>query len=152
MLTPWKKSYDKPRQHIKKQRHYLADKNPFSQSYHFSISHVWMWELDYKESWGQKNWCFWTVKLEKTPESPLAWKENKPVNPEGNRPWIFIGIFIDVEAEIPTLWPPDAKNWLTGKDPDAGKDWGQKEERAAVMRCERASPTQRTWVWANSRR
>ena len=86
-----------------------------------------MWELDYKERWALKNWCFWTVVLEKTPESPLDSKEIKPVNPKGNLCWIFIGR-IDVEAETPILWPPDVKSWLTGKDFDAGGDWGQEEK------------------------
>ena len=117
----WKKSYDNPRQHIKKQRHYFADKGLSSLSYSFSNSHVWMWELDHKESWASKNWCFWTVVLEKTLESPLDCKEIKPVNSKGNQPWIFIGR-TDSEAEAPILWPPDVKSWLTGKDPDAGKD------------------------------
>ena len=94
-----KKSYDKPRQRIKKQRHYFANKGPSSQSYDFSSSHVWMWELDYKEGWAPKNWCFWTVVLEKTLESPLDCKI-KPVNPTGNQPWIFIGR-TDAEAEVP---------------------------------------------------
>ena len=93
----------------------------------FSSSHVWMWELDHKESWGLKNWCFWTVVLEKTLESPLDCKEIQPVNPKGNQSWIFIGR-TDAEAEAPILWPPDAKNWLTGKDPDAGKDWKPEEK------------------------
>ena len=115
MLAPWKKSYDQPRQHIKKQRHYFTNKGPSSQSYGFSSSHVWMWELDYKESWGLKNWCFWTVVLEKTLESPLDCKEIQPVHPKGNQSWIFTGR-TDVEAKTPILWPPDAKNWLTGKD------------------------------------
>ena len=119
--------YDQPRQHIKKQRHYFADKDPYSQSYGFSSSHVWMWELDHKEGWVLKNWCFWTVVLEKTLESPLDCKEIQPVNPKGNQPWIFIGR-TDAEAETPILWPPDEKTWLIGKDPDAGKDWGQKEK------------------------
>ena len=127
MLAPWKKSYDKPRQHIKKQRHYFADKGPSSQSYGFSSSHVWMWELDHNESWASKNWCFWTVVLEKTLESPLVCKEIKPVHPKGNQSWIFIGR-TDVEAETPILWPSDVKNWLTGKDPDAGKVWRQEEK------------------------
>ena len=96
-----------------------------SQSYGFSTSHVWMWELDYKESWAPKNWCFWTVVLEKTLESPLDSKEIQPVNPKGNQPWIFIG---RTDAEAPVLWPPDAKNWHIGKDPDAGKDWRQEEK------------------------
>ena len=127
MLALWKKSYDKTRQHIKKQRHYFAKKGPSSQSYGFSSSHVWMWELDYKLSWAPKNWCFWTVVLEKTLESPLDCKEIKPVNPKGNQSWIFIGR-TDAEVKTPILWPPDANNWLIGKDPDAGKDLGQDEK------------------------
>ena len=93
----------------------------------FSSSHIWMWELDHKENWAPKNWCFWTVVLEKTLESSLDSKEIQPVNPKGNQSWIFIGR-IDAEAETPILWPPDAKNWLIGKDPDAGKDWTQEEK------------------------
>ena len=110
MLAPWKKSYDKPRQRIKKQRCYFADKDLSSQTYGFSNNHVLMWELDYKESWAP-NWCFWTVVLEKVPESPLDCKEIQPVNPKGNQSWIFIGR-TDAEAKTPILWPPDAKNWL----------------------------------------
>ena len=102
-------------------------KGPSSQGYGFSSSHVWMWELDYREYWAPKNWWFWTVVLKKTPESPLNCKEIKPVIPTGNRSWIFIGR-TDAEAEIPILWPPDAKNWIIGKDPDAVKDWIQKEK------------------------
>ena len=124
-LTPWKKSYDQPRQHIKKQRHYFAIKGPSSQGYGFS-SHIWMWELDYKESWAQKKWCFWTVVLEKTLEGSLDCKEIQPVHPKGDQSWVFIGR-TDVEAETPIIWPPDAKNWLIWKDPDAGKDWGQEK-------------------------
>ena len=126
MLVPWKNSYDKPRQHVKKQRYYFTDKSPSSQSCGFSSSHVWKWELDHKESWVLKNWCFWTVVLEKTLESPLDCKIN-PVNPKGNQSWIFIGR-MDAEAKAPILWLPDTKNWLIGKDPDAGKDWGQVEK------------------------
>ena len=126
-LAPWKKSYDQPRQHIKKQRHYFANKGLSSQSYGFSNSYVWMWELDYKESWALKSWCFWTVVLEKILESPLDCKEVKAVNPKRNQSWIFIGK-TDAEAETPTLWPPDVKNWLILKNPDAGKDWGQSEK------------------------
>ena len=122
MLAPWKDSYDQPRQHIKKQRHYFANKGPSSQGYGFSSSRVWMWELDYKESWVLENWCFWTIMLEKTLESPLDYKEIQPVNPWANQSWIFSGR-TDVEAEIPILWPPDAKSWLIWKDLDAGKDW-----------------------------
>ena len=116
---------DQSRQHIKKQRHYFADKGPSSQSYGFSSSHVWIWELHYKESWALKNWCLWTVVL-KTLESPLHCKEIKPVHPKGNQSWIFIGRTYAV-AEMPILWPHDEKNWLIRKDPDAGKLWGQKE-------------------------
>ena len=126
-LTPWKKSYDQPRQHIKKQRHYCANKGPSSQDYGFSSGHVWMWELDYKESWALKNWCFWTVVLEKTPESPLDCKEIQPVHLKGNWPWIFIAR-TDAEVETPILWPADAKNWLIWKDSDTGKDWRQEEK------------------------
>ena len=121
------KSYDQTRQHIKKQRHYFADKGPSSQGYGFSSSHVWMWELNHKESWAPKNWCFWTVVLEKTPESPLDCKEILAVHPKGNQSWIFIGR-TDAKAETPILWPPDAKNWLTGKDPDAGQN-GRQEKK-----------------------
>ena len=126
-LAPWKKSYDQPRQHIKKQRYYFANKGPSSQSYGFCSSHVWMWELGYKESWACKNWCFWTVVLEKTLENPLDCKEIQPVHPNGNQSWIFIGR-TNAEAETPELWPPDGKNWFIGKDPDAGKDWRQEEK------------------------
>ena len=122
MLAPWKESYDQPRQHIKKQRHYFANKVLSSLSYGFSSGHVWMWELDYKEGWAQKNCCFWTVVLEKTLESSLDCKEIQPVHPKGNQTWMLIER-TDAEAETPIIWPPDAKNWLTGKDPDAGKDW-----------------------------
>ena len=127
MFTPSKESYDQPRQHIKKQRHYFANKGPSSQSYGFSSGHIWMWELDYKESWVLKNWCFWTVVLEKTLESPLDCKEIQPVHPEGDQSWMFTGR-TDAEAETPILWPPHAKSWLVGKDPDAGRDWGQEEK------------------------
>ena len=125
MLTSWKESYDQPRQHIQKQRHYFANKGPSSQG--FSSSHVWIWELDYKESWMLKNWCFWTVVLEKTLESSLDCKEIQPVHPKGHQSWVFTGK-TDVEAETPILWPPDAKNWIIGKDRDSGKDGGQEEK------------------------
>ena len=104
-----------------KSRHYFLNKGPYSQSYGFSSGHVWMWELDYKESWALKNWWFWTVVMEKTLESPLDFKEIQPVHPKGNQSWMFFGRSED-EAETPILWPPDMKNWLIGKDPDAGKD------------------------------
>ena len=111
-------SYDQPRQHIKKQRHYSASKGPFRQSYGFF--HVWMWELDHKKSWVPKNWCFWTTVLKKTLESPLDWKEIQLVSPKGNQSWIFIGR-TDAKAETSILWPSDVKNWLIWKDPDVGK-------------------------------
>ena len=114
MLSPWKKSYDKPRQHIKKQRHYFTNKGPSSESYGISSSHVWVWDGDSKESWVPENWCFWTVVLEKTLESPLDYKEIQPVHPKGDQPWVFIGR-TEVEAEAPILWPLDAKNWSLEK-------------------------------------
>ena len=126
-------SYDQPRQHIKKQRYHFANKGPSSLSYGFSSSHVWMWELDYKESWAPKNWCFWTVMLEKTLGSPVDSKEIQPVNPRRNQSWTFIGR-TDVEAETPILWPPDVKNWLIWKDLDAGKDLRQEERGRQRMR------------------
>ena len=129
-LAPWKESYDKPRQYIKKQRYHFPDKDPSSQSYGFFSSHVWMWELYYKESWALKNWCFWTVVLEKTPESPLDSKEIKPVNLKTNQLWIFIGR-TDAKTEAPILRPPDRKSQLIGKDADAGKYWRQKEKGVA---------------------
>ena len=127
MLTPWKETYDQTRQHIKKQRHYFASKGPSSHGSGFSNGHVWMWELDYKESWVPKNWCFWTAVLEKTLESSLDYKEIQPVHSKGDQSWIFIGR-TGAEAEAPILWPPDAKNWLTGKVPEAGKDRRQEQE------------------------
>ena len=127
MLAPGKESYDKSRQHIKKQKYHFANKGLSSQSYGFSSGHVWMWELDCEESWALKNWCFWTVVLEKTLESPLDREEIKPVHPKGNQFWILIGRS-DAEAETPILWPPHVKNRLIGKDPEAGKDWRQEEK------------------------
>ena len=148
MLAPWKKSYDQPKQHIRKERHYFANKGPSSQSYSFSSSHMWIWELDYKESWVLKNWYFQTVVLEKTLESSSDCKETKPVHPKGNQSSIFIGK-TDAKAEIPILWPPDVNNWLwkrswcweslkAGEGDDRG--WG------GWM----ASPTWWTWVRASS--
>ena len=112
---------------ILKSRHYFANKGPSCQGYGFSSGHVWIWELDCEGSWAPKNWCFWTVVLEKTLESPLDCKEVQPVHFKGDQCWVFIGR-TDVEAETPILWPPHAKSWLTGKDPDAGRDWGQEEK------------------------
>ena len=113
---------------FKKQRHHFADKGPYNQSYGFSSSHVWMWELDQKEGWTPKNWCFQIVVLEKTLEIPLDYKEIKPANHKGNQPWIFIEKTV-AEVEAPIPWPPDVKGWFIGKNPDAGKVWRQKEKR-----------------------
>ena len=155
MLTPWKKSYDQPRQHIKKQRHYFVNKGPSSQGYGFSSGHVWMWELDYKESWVPKNWCFWTVVLEKTLESPLDCKEIQPVHPKGKQSWVFTGM-LNVgwwmlklkhqhfghlceeltHFKIPWCWE---RLMAGGKGDDRGWDGWM------------ASLTQWTWVWVNSR-
>ena len=125
--------YDQPRLHIKKQRHYFANKGPSSQGYGFSSGHVWMWELDYKESWPPKNWCFWTVVLEKTLESPLDCKEIKPVHLKGGQSWMFI-VRTDVEAETPILWLTDVKSWLIWKDPDVGKIEGRRRRGQQRMR------------------
>ena len=108
---------------MKKQRQHFADKSLYNQSYGFSNSHVQMWELDHKEGWAPKNWCIQIVVLEKALESSLDYKEIRPINPKGNQSWIFIG---KTEAEAPILWPPDAKSWLIGKAPHAGKDLRQK--------------------------
>ena len=146
--APWKKSYDQPRQHIKKQWHYFASKGLSSHSYGFSSSHVWMWELDHKESWVPKNWCFWTVVL-KTLESPLDFKEIQPVHPKGNQSWIFTGR-TDAEAEAPVLWSPWREELSHWKRPwcwETLKAWGEGGDRGwdAWM----ASLTLGTWVWAS---
>ena len=147
MLTPWKVSYDQPREHIKKQRDYFANKGPSSQSYGFCNSHVWMGELDYKESWVPKNWCVWTVMLWKTLESPLDCKEIQPVHHKGNHSWIFIG---RTDAETPILWPPDAKSWLLWRP------WCWERLKVGGEGDDRGwggwmiSPTPWTWVWVNS--
>ena len=145
MLTPWEKSYDQLRQHIKKWRHYFANKSVSSQNYGFSSSHVWMWELDHKESWALKSWCFRTMVLEKTLESPLDCKEIQPVHPKENQSWIFIGR-TDAEAETPILWPPDVKNWLICKGPWCWE--GLKVWEGDNRGCDgwMASLTQWTWV------
>ena len=127
----------------------ISSNKKYIQSYGFSSSHVWMWELDCKESWALKNWCFWTVVLEKTLESPLDCKEIQPVHPKGDQSWLFIGR-TDAEVETPILWPPDAKNWLIGKYPDAEKDWRQQEKGMTGWDGWMASLTQWTWVWASS--
>ena len=135
----------KPRQHIKKQRCYFANKGPYSQSYGFFSSYAWMWELDDKKDWALKHWCLWNVMLEETLESSLDSKEIKPVNPKENQPWIFIGKTGD-EAEAPILWPPNVKNWLIRREPDSGKDWRQDKKRTGWDGW-MASLTQWTWNW-----
>ena len=130
MLAPWKKSYDKHREHIKKQRHLFANKALYSQSYGFSSSHVWIRELDCKKGWVQKNWCFHIIVLKKTLESPLDCKKIKAVNLKGNQSWILIGR-TDAEAEAPILWLPDVKSWLIEKDPDVEKNCRQKDKGPA---------------------
>ena len=144
-LTPWQESYEQPRYHIKKQRHYFANKGLSSQGYGFSNSPVWMWKLDYKESWALKNWCFWTMVLEKTLESSLDCKEIQPVHPKGDQSWIFIER-TDAEAETPILWPPDAKNWLMKRSWcwERLKVEGEGENRGWDGWM--ASPTWWTWV------
>ena len=129
-LGLWWWSYDQPRQHIKEQRHYLANKGPSSQNYSFPSSHVWMWELDYKENWGPKNWCFCGAGEDSWESRGLqgtASLRMQPVHPKGNQSWIFIRR-TDAEAETLVLWPHDVKTWLIGKDPDAGKDWRWEEK------------------------
>ena len=115
---------------MKKQRHYFSIKIPSSEGSGFPSGHIWMWDLDYKESWAQKNWCFWTVVLEKAFKSPLDCKEIQPVHLKGDQSWVFIGR-TDVEAETPILWLPDAKSWVVWKDSDVVKDWGQEKEGMA---------------------
>ena len=148
MLAPWKKSYDKPRQHIQKQRHYFANKDPSSQGYVFSSSHVWMWELDYKESWVLKNCCFWTVVLEETLESPLDSKKIQPVHPKGNQSWVFMGRLKVKNSNTLAAWCEELTHWKRpwcwerlgagGEGDDRGWDGWM------------ASLTQWTWVWVNS--
>ena len=130
---------------ILKSRHYIANKGLSSQGYGFSSGHIWMWELYCEESWAPKNWCFWTVVLEKTPDSPLDCKEIQSVHPKGDQSWVFIER-IDAEAETPILWPPDVKSWLIGKDSVAGGGDGDDRAWDGWM----ASPTWWTWVWVNS--
>ena len=125
MLAPWKKNYGKLS--ALKKRHYFANKSPYSQSYGFSSSYVWMWALDHKEGWALKNWCFVQVVLENALESSLDIKEIKSVNPKRNQQWILTGR-TDAEAEAPVLWPTDVKSWLIGKDSDAWKDWRQEDK------------------------
>ena len=149
MLTSWKKSYDKPRQHIKKQRHYFGDKGLYSQSYGFSSCHVWMWELNQKEGWALRIDAFLSnCGVGENSWESLGQQEIKPVSPKGNLSWIFIGR-TDAEAKTPILQPPNVKNWLTGKDPDAGKDLRQEEKG---MTEDEMVGMQDDRVWANSGR
>ena len=127
MIASWQKSYDKPRQCVERQRHHSADKGPYSQGYGLPSGHAWFWELDCKEGWTLKNWCFQSVELEKTLESPFHSKEIKPINLKGNQPWILVGN-TDVEAETPVLWSSDVNSWLIGKVPDLGKIEGRRRE------------------------
>ena len=149
MLAPWQKSYENLGSILKCRDITLPTKVHVVKARIFPVVMYGLRKLDYKENWVLKNWCFWTVLLEKTLESPLDCREIQPVYPKGNQSWIFFGR-TDVEVETPILWPPDGKNWLTGKDPDAGKDW-RWEEKRNDRRWEVwvASPTQWTWVWAN---
>ena len=152
MLAPWKGSYDEPRPHIKKQRHYFASKFPSSQSYGFSSSHVWMWKLDYKESWTPKKWCFWTVVLEKTLESPVNCKEIQPVHPKGDQSWMFIG---STDAETKTRNSNTLTTWWKELT-HLKRPWCWERLKAGGEVDERgwddciASLTQWTWVWVNS--
>ena len=138
-------------QHINKQRYYFAIKGPSNQGCGFSSGHVWMWELDYKESWALKNWCFWTVVLEKTLESPLGCMEIQSVHPKWDQSWVFIGR-TDVEAETPILWLPDVKSQLIRKDPDDGKIEGRGRRGWQRRDGWMASLTHWTWVWVSSGR
>ena len=150
MLAPWKKSHDQPRQYIKKQRHYFTNKGPSSQSYDLSSIHIWMWGLDYKESLAPKNWCFWTVVLDKTLESPLDSKEIQPVHPKGNQSWMFTGR-TSAEAETPNTLATWCKEWTHWKRPwcwERLKSGGEGDDRGWDGWM--ASPTQWTWVWVNS--
>ena len=127
IIASWQESYDEPRHCVEKQRHCSADK---SHGHGLPSGHAWLWDLDYKEDRTPKNWCLWTVVLEKTPETPLDSKEIKQVNLKGNQPWILIGR-TDGEAEAPVFWSSDVNSQLIGKVPDPGKDWGQKKKRSS---------------------
>ena len=148
MLTPWKESYDQPRQHIKKQRHHFVNKGPSSQSYGFSSGHLWIWELDYKESWVPKNWFFWTVVMEKTLESPLDCKEIQPVHPEGNQSWIFIGRTDGWSWNSNTLatWCEDLTHWKRPWCWERLKAGGEGDERGWDFWM----ASQCTLIWVNS--
>ena len=147
MLAPWKESYDKPRQHIKKQRHHFADKSSHSQRYGFSSSHLRMWKLDHKEGWVPKNLCFQMEVLKKTPENPLESKESQPVNPKRNQPWMFIGR-TDTKAKAPILRPPDGKRDTPEKTLMLAKTEGKRGQQK--MRWLDRITDSMTWIWANS--
>ena len=149
MLTPWKKSYDQPRQHIEKQRHYFVNKGPSSQSYGFSSSHVWMWELNYKESWVPKNWCFWTVLLRKTLKSPLDDKEIQPVHPKRNQSWIVIGR-TNVQAETQYFGHLMQRNDSLENTLMLGKIEGRRRRGQQRMRWLDGITDRWIWVWVGS--
>ena len=151
MLAPSKKSYDKPRQHIKKQRYHFVNKSSYNQSYGFSSSHIQMWELNHKHGWVPKNWCLQTVVLGLSLVQTLGSKEIKPVNPKGNQPWIFIERTV-AEAEAPIFWPLGMKSWPIGKDSDAGKDWRQRIRWWLRMRWIDNITTSMDMNWGKSRR
>ena len=149
MLAPWKKSYDQPRQHMKKEKYYFANKSPSSQSYDFSSSHVWVWELDYKESWGPKNWHSWTVVLEKTLESPLDCKEMQPIHPKGTQTWMFIGSWCwSWGSNTLATWYEELTRWKRPWCWEILQVGGDRDDRGWGGWM--ASPTQWTWVWVNS--
>ena len=150
MLTSWKEIYDHPGQRIKKHRHYFVDKGPSSQSYGFSSSHVWVWELDHKESWALQKWCFWTVVFEKTLKSPLDCKENKPVHPKGNQSWVFTGKTDGWSWNSNTLvtWCKEPAHWKIPWCWERLKAGGEGDDRG--WEGWMASPTWWTWVWASS--
>ena len=150
-FTLWKKSYDQLDSMLKSRDITLPTKVPLVKAMAFPSSHVWMWELDWKEGWVLKNWFLWTVVLGKTLENPLDNKEIQPVHLKGNQSWILIGR-TDVEAETPILWPPYVKNWLLRKDPDAGKDWRWEKGSTEDEMVGWHHGLQQTWVWANSGR
>ena len=148
MFASCQENYDKPRQYVEKQRHYSANKCPYSQGDHFPSGHAWLWELDCEEGGAQKNWCLWTVVLENTSESHLDSREIKQVSLNGKKLWIVIGR-TDAEAETPVFWSSDANSWLIGKVPDAGKDWSEGEESVRGWNGWMASLMQWTWTWVN---
>ena len=150
MLTLWKESSDQPREHVKKQRLYFVNKGPSSKGYCFSSGHVWMSELDCEETWVLKNWCFWTMVLEKTLESPLNCKEIQLVHPKGDQSWVFTGKTDFVEAEPPLLWPADGKFWLIWKTLMLGGSGGRRRKGRHRMRWLDGIADSMAWVWVDS--